>query len=190
MCRVDIRSLHLDDDQAIANAYLIECAANQHVRPGWAPLGRDAWVLGWRADDGWRNHLVGAWDGAELLGFAAGMNAASTPDTTWVYVWVAPKYQKAGIGTALVRAIEAASHESTTRFTSSAYRTSAGEMETLTRNFSQPLGYALATTETVVELDLRNAHLPNPGGVDGYDISTHINGVPDQFRQQVGQIKA
>lgn len=63
-------------------------------------------------------------------------------------------------------------------------------METLTRNFSQPLGYALATTETVVELDLRNAHLPNPGGVDGYDISTHINGVPDQFRQQVGQIKA
>ena len=190
MCRLDIRSLHLDDDQAIANAYLIECAANQHVRPGWAPFGRDAWVLGWRADDVWRNHRVGAWDGAELLGFAAGMNAASTPDTTWVYVWVAPKYQKAGIGTALVRAIEAASHESTTRFTSSAYRTSAGEMETLTRNFSQPLGYALATTETVVELDLRNAHLPNPGGVDGYDISTHINGVPDQFRQQVGQIKA
>lgn len=137
---MEIRPLDLDDDQTMADAYVIECAVNQHVRPGWTPLGLDAWLLGWRADGGWRSHMVGAWDGAELLGFAAGMNATDTPDTTWIFVWVAPKHQKAGIGATLVRAAENASQESTTRFTASAYRPSADEMETLTRTFLQPLG--------------------------------------------------
>lgn len=186
---MEILPLDVDDDRAMNDAYLVECAANQHVRPGWAPLGLDAWILGWRADDGWRNHLVGAWDGDELLGFAAGMNAADTPDTTWVFVWVSPKNHRAGIGAALVRAAEDASQECTTRFTASAYRPSTGEIESLTRHFSQPLGYVLATTVTVVELDLRAAHLPSPRVVDGYDISTHVNGVPEQFQGQVGQIK-
>ena len=40
-----------------------------------------------------------------------------------------------------------------------------------------------------MELDLRETDLPGLRVVDGYDISTHVNGVPDQFRKQVGQIK-
>lgn len=186
---MQIRPLNIDDDQAMSDAYFIECAANQQVRPGWAPLSMEARILGWRADDGWRNHLVGAWEGTTLLGFAAGMNAADTPDTTWVLAWVSPKYQNAGIGTALVRAAEDMSQKSTKRFISSAYRSSTGEIEELTRHFSQPLGYVLATTETVVELDLREIRMPSANAVDGYDIYTHVNGVPEQFREQVGQIK-
>lgn len=186
---MQIRTLNVDDDQAMSAAFFIECAATQQARPGWEPVSQDARILGWRADDGWRNHLLGAWDGTTLLGFAAGMNAADTPETTWVLVWVAPKYQRAGIGTALVRAIEGTSQDSTTRFTSSAYRSSTNEIDELTRRFSQPLGYALATTETVVELDLRKTRLPEPNAVDGYEIYTYVNGVPEQFREKIGQIK-
>jgi len=186
---MEILPLNVDDDRSMADAYAVECAANRNERPGWTPLGLAAWVLGWRADDGWRNHLVGAWDGDELLGFAAGMKASDTPDTTWIFVWVAPKNQRAGIGTALVREVEATSLECTERFTSSAYRPAAGEMDRLTEHFSQPLGYLLATTETVVELDLRTAHLPSPRVAGGYAISTHINGVPEHLWEQVGRIK-
>lgn len=186
---MQIRPLDLHDDQSMSDAYFIECAANQKVRPGWVPLSQNARILGWRADDGWRNHLIGAWDGSTLLGFAAGMNAVDTPETTWVFAWVAPEYQKTGIGSALVRSVEATCLNSTTRFVSSAYRPSAAEMEQLIQRFSQPLGYVLATTETVVELDMRAIQLPETYDVNGYDISTYVNGVPDRFRSQVGQIK-
>lgn len=186
---MEIRPLDLADDQAMADAYSIECAANQRVRPGWVPLSQEARILGWRADDGWSNHLVGAWDGTTLLGFAAGMNAADTPDTTWMFAWVSPEHQRAGIGTALVRAAEDASRPSTTRFVSSAYRLAAADLDALVRGFLGPLGYTLATTETVVELDLRTTELPEPHGVDGYRVTTHVNGVPERFRKQVGRIK-
>lgn len=189
MSSMEIRPLNLDDEQTMVDAYLIECAANQHVRSGWTPSGQEARILGWRASEGWRNHLVGAWDGSTLVGFAAGMNASATPETTWVFVWVAPEQQKAGLGTALVRKTEDTSLESTTRFISSAYRPTADDMETLIRHFTWPLGYAVATTETVVELDLRKGQLLGPQAVEGYGISTHINGVPEQYRKQVGQIK-
>ena len=186
---MEIRPLDLVDDQAMADAYSIECAANQRERPGWVPLGMEARILGWRADDGWSNHLVGAWDGTTLLGFAAGMNAADTSDGTWVFAWVSPEHHRAGIGTALVRAAEDASRPSTTRFVSSAYRPAAADLDALVRGFLGPLGYTLASTETVVELDLRTTELPEPDVVDGYRVTTHVNGVPERFRKQVGRIK-
>lgn len=88
-----------------------------------------------------------------------------------------------------IRTVESTSEDSTERFISSAYRSSTEEIEDLTKRFSRPLGYALSTTETVVELDLSMAPMPCTIQVDGYDLSTHLNGVPEQFREQVGQIK-
>ena len=184
-----IRPLDVNDDQAMSAVYSIECAATGQARPGWEPLSQDARILAWRADNGWCNHLIGAWDGKTLLGFAAGMSAKDAPETTWVFVWVDPNHQKTGIGTALVRAIEGTSQDSTTRFISSACRSSTEEIEDLTNRFSRPLGYTMATTETVVEIDLSTARMPRSIKVDGYDLYTHINGVPEQFREQVGQIK-
>lgn len=186
---VDICPLDLAVDHTLVAAYLIECAATQRVRADWAPLGKDARILGWRADTGWTKHLIGAWDHVNLLGFAASMTADDTPDTTWIDVSVDPQHQGRGLGSALARAAEGASPASATRFVASAYRPTPGAMDTFIRCFTQPLGYTVATTETVVELDLRSTSLPVPLVPDGYEISTHVNGVPGQFRERVGQIK-
>lgn len=186
---VDIRPLDLADDNTLAAAYRIECAATQRVRSGWVPLGEDARILGWRADTEWTKHLIGAWDCAQLLGFAACMTADDTPDTTWIDVSVDPQHWGRGLGSALARAAEDASPASTTRFVASAYGLTPDVKDPLIRRFAQPLGYAVATTETVVELDLHSTSLPVPLVADGYEVSTYVNGVPEQFREQVGQIK-
>ncbi|WP_308219822.1 GNAT family N-acetyltransferase [Arthrobacter jinronghuae] len=186
---MEIRPLDINDDRAMSEAYRVECVANQSVRPGWIPLSRESRILGWRTPNGWRNHLLGVWNGTTLIGFAAGMNSTDTPDTTWIFVWVDPAHQNAGIGSALARAAEDASPASTARFVASAYRSSTSEIDALTRAFASPLGYSQATTETVVELDLRDMQLASPTTAPGYEISTHVNGVPERFREQVGQIK-
>ncbi|MCC9205039.1 GNAT family N-acetyltransferase [Arthrobacter sp. zg-Y769] len=186
---MEIHPVDLNDDAVMADAYRVECAANQSVRPDWIPLGREARVLGWRTPNGWRNQLFGAWNGTALLGFAAGMNSTDTPDTTWIFVWVDPAHQNNGVGSALARAAEGASPASTTRFVTSAYRSTTDEIDALTRKFASRLGYAPASTETVVELDLRDMQLASPTTTPGYEISTHVNGVPGRFREQVGQIK-
>lgn len=146
-------------------------------------------ILGWRSDDGWDNRLLGAWDQGQLLGFAASMTEKDTPDTTWVFAWVNPAHQREGVGTALVQAAESASPESATRFVSSAYRAHQDEIEPLVRRFVGPLGYELATTETVVKLHLGSASLAMPQVADGYEVCTYLNGIPEQFREQVGHIK-
>src|SRR5665647_638545 len=186
---MDIRPLDLADDNVLAAAYLIECSAAQRVRPGWVPLGEEARILGWRADTGWAKHLVGAWDCATLLGFAACMTADDTRDTTWIDVAVDPQHQGCGFGSALARAAEDDSPASPTRFVASAYRPTPDVIDALIRGFARPLGYAVATTETVVELDLHSTSLAAPLVPDGYEVSTYVNGVPEQFREQVGQIK-
>lgn len=186
---MEIHPLDVGNDRVMSAAYAIECAANQRVRPGWRPLGEDARILGWRSGNGWTNTLLGAWDGTTLLGFAAGMTADDAADTTWIFVWVEPKYQNAGVGSALARAAEAASPPTAKRFVASAYRPEPAAIDALTRRFSEPMGYAAATTETVVELDLLTAPVVASKAPAGYDICTYVNGVPERCRTQVGQIK-
>ena len=186
---MEIRALNIDDDLELTAAYLVECVANQNSRPDWKPLSKEARMLSWRASDGWRNHLVGAWDDSKLLGVAAGMNHADTPETTWVFSWVEPDEQRSGIGSALVRTVESTSQSSTTRFTTSIFRPETAQIDQVARDFLQPLGYAPATTETVVELDLSVVSLPEPRTIEGYEINTYVNGVPERYREQVGRIK-
>lgn len=117
------------------------------------------------------------------------MTERDTPDTTWVFAWVDPAHQQQGVGTALVQAAENASPESATRFVSSAYRAHPADIEPLIRRYAGPLGYELATTETVVKLHLGSADLTIPQVADGYKVCTYLNGIPERFREEVGQIK-
>jgi GNAT superfamily N-acetyltransferase len=186
---VDIRALDLDDSSALAGAYAVECEATRQARQGWVPLGESARVAAWRTDDGWVRHLVGAFEGGSLIGFASSQTAHDTPDTTWVDVSVLPQHQRRGVGTRLVQAVEKTSSGRVSRFVASAYRHTAAEIEGLARTFAQPLGYTPATTETVVELDLVGAELPAPQLPDGYTVLTYLDGVPDHLRVQVGVLK-
>ncbi len=186
---MSIHPLDLSDDGVLASAYRIECAANEHARPGWLGRGQEARILGWRADDGWTNRFVGAWDGTNLLGFAASMTSDDVPDTTWILVCVHPAHQGLGLGTALERAAERDSPPSTTRFVTSVYRPTLESIAGLAERFLTPLGYSVVTTETVVELDVVSADLTPPPAVDDYAVFTYVDGVPERFREQVGQIK-
>lgn len=186
---IDIRALGLDQPSALADAYVVECEATSQDRRGWVPLGETARVAAWRADNGWVRHLVGAFVGERLIGFATSSTAHDTPDTSWVNVSVLPRHRRRGIGTRLVRAVEGTSPGSVSRFVASAYRPTVAEIDGLARQFAHPLGYTRATTETVVELDLAGAVLPSLPPLDGYTVSTHLNGVPGHLRAQVGVLK-
>lgn len=184
-----IRPLDLSDDRALTDAFEVERAATLKARPEWVGRGLEARVLGWRAKDGWTKRLLGAWDGAVLQGFAACMTSSHELSTTWIFIWVHPNYQGHGSGSALVRAAEGDCPPTTTRFVTSAYRQTLDGIAALETRFLNPLGYTVATTETVVELNLLSAHLPEIPAVKGYNVATYINGVPLRFREQVGQIK-
>lgn len=186
---MDIRPLDVSDDRAMRSAYAVETAANEHSRPGWRGAGADARMLGWRAEDGWGKRLLGAWHDERLVGFGASMTPESEPDTAWIFAWVLPALQHRGIGSALVHAAHAQSPPGVTRFVSRAYRPTLDAMATLADGFLEPLGFTTATTETVVELDLRTTALPQRSAVAGYTLTSHIDGVPEGLREQIGRIK-
>lgn len=183
-----LQRLDLGNDGALAEAYAVECAATEHARPGWVPLGAAARLAAWRAADGWTRHLVGAVEADRLVGLGIGEVAADTPDACWVAVSVLPREQRRGVGSALVRAVEAGAPAGVRRFVASAYRPTAEGLEWLVRGFATPLGYARATTETVVELDLRRAVLPPAPAAAGDAVTTYVDGVPDHLRGQVGEL--
>lgn len=185
---MDIRPLDVSDDRAMRSAYAVETAANVHVRPGWLGAGAEARMLGWRADSGWTNRLLGAWDGERLVGFGASMTHDSEPDTAWIFAWVLPDLQHRGIGSALVCAAEEQSPAAVVRFVARTYRPTLDAIAALSSGFLEPLGFASATTETVFELDLRTAPLPQPTTVLGYMVASHVDGVPESLREQVAQI--
>jgi GNAT superfamily N-acetyltransferase len=186
---MDIRPLDLADASVLADAYGVECEATRQARAGWVPLGETARILAWRADNGWLQSLVGAFERDCLIGIAASSTAHDTPDTSWVSVSVLPQRQRRGVGTMLGRAAERISPDSASRFVASAYRRTAEDVENLVRGFAQPLGYACATTETVVELDLVSADISLVQPPAGYTVATYLNGVPDYHRAQVGVLK-
>ncbi|WP_309686380.1 GNAT family N-acetyltransferase [Microbacterium foliorum] len=185
---MDIRPLDVSDDRAMRSAYAVETAANVHVRPGWLGAGAEARMLGWRADSGWTNRLLGAWDRERLVGFGASMTHDSEPDTAWIFAWVLPDLQHRGIGSALVCAAEEQSPAAVVRFVARTYRPTLDAIAALSSGFLEPLGFASATTETVFELDLRTAPLPQPTTVLGYTVASHVDGVPESLREQVAQI--
>lgn len=186
---VTVRPLDLGDDAELTAAYAVESAATGHVRPGWVSLGEAARVAGWRADDGWDRHLVGAFDGTDLVGIATAQTAHDTPDTCWVDVAVHPRAQRHGVGRRLAEFVEVSALPDVTRFVASAHRPTAAAVHELVDGFARRLGYTLATTETVVELDLEHAELPTDGAPTAYAISTHVDGVPTHLRAEVGVLK-
>jgi methylglyoxal synthase len=66
-----------------------------------------------------------------------------------------------GVGTALVRAALASLRGPVERVVSRAYRPDRDALVRLSEAFAAPLGFALASTETVVELSLDTAALPS-----------------------------
>ncbi|NPC96511.1 GNAT family N-acetyltransferase [Nocardioides sp. zg-DK7169] len=186
----DVRALDLEDPATLSAVYAVECSATAHARPGWVPLDEAARAAAWQADNGWSHHLVGTFEGDDLIGFASSSTADDTPDTSWLDVCVLPTHQRRGIGTRLARAAEQAGPAGAERYVASAYLPTATEIDALVERFAGPLGYARATTETVVELDLATAELApaEPGAAD-VTVSTHLDGVPADLRAQVGVIK-
>jgi len=188
---VSVRPLDLGDDAELAAAYAVESAATSHVRAGWVPLGESARLAAWRADNGWHRHLVGAFDGTELVGVASAQTAHDTPDTCWVDVAVHPTVQRHGVGMRLARSVEDSALPDVSRFVASAYRPTSAAVDELVEGFARRLGYQVATTETVVELDLVHADLPADatGHSTAYAISTPVDGVPYELRAQVGVLQ-
>ncbi|MGN6575762.1 MAG: GNAT family N-acetyltransferase [Nocardioides sp.] len=188
MADLDIKAIYLGDRSALADAYEVECDATRQTRPGWEPLGESGRIAAWQADHAWTHRLFGAYEAGSLIGFASCAIAHDTPDTAWVNVAVSPRHQRRGVGTRLVRTLEEPELDRVARFVASAYRPTAQQLDDLVGNFAQPLGYAPATSETVVELDLA-AEVPAESAPTGYTVSTYVDGVPEEVRGEVGVLK-
>jgi GNAT superfamily N-acetyltransferase len=186
---ITVRRLRLDDAAALAQAHAVESEATRRARPGWTPLDVRARVAAWQADNGWGRALVGAFRDETLVGLAIAQTADDTPDTSWVSVSVLPEHQGRGLGTRLAGAVEATASDRVTRFVASAYRATTAELDDLSRRFARPLGYEPASAETVVELDLTGAELPELPTHEGYAVSTYLGGVPGHLRAEVGVLK-
>lgn len=186
---LSVRRLDVGDDADLAAAYAVECAATRSVRPGWVPLGEAARVAAWRADDGWDRQLLAASEGTQLVGVAIASTARDEPQTCWVEVCIDPRARRRGVGARLVRAVHEGAGPSATRFVAGAYRPTPADMQRLVDGFAHPLGYSVATRETVVELDLGKATLSPPARHPAYAISTHVDGVPTPLRAGVGVLK-
>ena len=186
---MDIRPVSLSDASVMAHVYEVECEATRHDRPGWVPLGEAARVTAWRADNGWLRQLVGAFEDDRLIGFATSSTAHDTPGVTWIDVSVRPHHQRRGVGTVLAHAAEEASPGRVGDFVASVYRPTTDDIVSVLERFANPLGYARATTETVVELDLSGAGLTPVDPAGPYAVSSHLDGVPEHLRDAVGVLK-
>ena len=116
------------------------------------------------------------------------MVASDSPTVGWVFVDVEPAYERRGIGRWLAREAEASLAGTVERVVSRAYRRDRAHLDRLVQGFVAPLGFAVASTETVVELDMSSA--PQTGGSTppGYRLSTYVDGVPAALREPVGRL--
>ena len=137
-------------------------------------MGELARIAAWRAHNGWHRHLVGAFDGSDLVGMASAQIAPDTPDTCWVDVAVHPRAQRHGVGMRLARSVEDSALPDVDRFVASAYRPTTAAIDELVEGFAQRLGYRSPRRDRV-KLDLAHAEL--------------VAGVPDGLRADVGVFK-
>lgn len=186
---MELRPLDIADDSTMAQAYAVETAANIHLRPHWIPLGEEARLLVWRADHGWHRTMLGAYGGESLLGVAVSETSEDDTGTSWIDVSVLPEHQQRGVGSALVAAAERASPATAHRFVAQAALLTTDAASVFAERFARPLGYTIATRETVVRLDLGSVELPRADAPSGYTVDTFVDGVPEKLRGEVGRIK-
>lgn len=186
---VDVRPIDPASDHDLRAAYDVECTALAHDRPGWVPLGFEARAVVWRRRQGWAHDLRGAYDGVDVVGIIDVTTCLDdTLDTAWLFPHVLPHRRRQGLGTRLVREAELALDPSRTRLVGTAYYPAAQRGAAPPVRFAEGLGYRLATTETVRELDL--ARYPGSAReATGYEIRTFVDGVPHELRADVGRIK-
>jgi GNAT superfamily N-acetyltransferase len=186
---VDIRSIDPTSDRGLRAAYDVESASLAYDRFEWVPLGFDSRAVVWRRRNGWTHDLWGAYDGTDLVGIVDVATCLDdTLDTAWLFPHVLPGRRRQRIGTRLVRQAELSLEPSRTRLVGTAHYPE-GQCDIAPPvRFAESLGYRLATTETVRELDLTR-YQRSAGEVRGYGIQTFVNGVPHDLRVDVGRIK-
>ena len=100
-----------------------------------------------------------------------------------------PAHQHGGLGTELARAAESSAPAAVGRFVGQCYGPSPADTHAFMARFAAPLGYSVATTETVVGLAIAHAELDGGSVPEGYEVMSFVNGMDQRFVDQVGQVK-
>lgn len=177
------------DRRLLAEAVAVETRATRAVRPRWVPLPASVRAGAIAVAAGWQVRLHGAFDGDRLVGVSRALVADDAPDVAWLSVEVDPGDGRRGTGSALVRTAVHALPAAVSTVLAQVHRPRPAEVETLVHRFGAPLGFEVATTETVVELNLDRASLADCPAPDGHQVLTFTDGVPDELREQVGRLK-
>lgn len=184
-----LSSIDINNTELLNRVIELENISNAATRQGWQGLPLQARMTQWRAADGWSKTIIGAWADNSLLGCAAIMSDEDAPETTWIFCWQDPNHAAIATAQLLLEACESASSPVTTRFVSSIFRSTAAEANDYVCQVFAPLGYVIASRETVLELELDDRILSSEPQKHAYSISTYADGVPKEFRQEVGIIK-
>jgi GNAT superfamily N-acetyltransferase len=186
---VDVVTLDLTDRRVLEQSIAVETKATQKARPRWVPLPLSARIDGIRHHAGWAVQWLGVFEADRLLGVGRTMISDDTPHTAWIFIDVDPEYERRGVGTALFRAAEQTLPRGIETVVSPVHRSNRPEIDSVVRGFAAPLGFDVATTETVVEVNLVDTNLLESPVAAGYRVSTYTNGVPHDMRKQVGVLK-
>ena len=192
---MDIVIADTSDDALLARIHAVMEASDAASRV--VPVRRDLAEIVENlrfAFPGERQELAVAVEDGQVLGYArVFLPQRENLDKAWAEITVDPAYRGRGAGTALVAWSEdLAVRHGRTIIVTEAYVPAGDRTEHPVARFAIARGYALASTEVV-----RRLRLPTPAGLlDGlaaasepyhrdYDLSVHVDGVPEHLRQGV-----
>lgn len=186
---MNLSSIGINNTELMNRVIEIENASNAALRKDWQGLAAHARLSQWRAADGWSRAIIGAWDDKSMLGCAAIMSDEDAPETTWIFCWQDPRQATPATAQLLLEACHSASSPMTSRFVSSVFRSTSAEANDYISQVFTPMGYEVASRETVLELQLDDSFLHPQPTHRAYLIDTFVDGVPKEFRKAVGSIK-
>jgi GNAT superfamily N-acetyltransferase len=193
---MDIMPLDLDDDVVLKEVFGVVTRSDSVSRVRPVLRTEEEFVKRLRFDfPGEREeHAVAVLEGSPAGCATVVLPLRDNVDKCWVALWVDPRHRRHGVGSALVHWAEQQAREAgRDLLLAEVFVPVGGRDAHADRDFAVHRGYAVATVEIVRSLELpvpvhvlsrQRARAAEAMG-DAYELSVHVDGVPEELRQGV-----
>lgn len=187
---MDVRAIDMTAEAELLAAFDLETVVTREVRgDSWSPLPAAVRVQRWVDQPGFTYELIGAWDGARLIGLGQRCVWDKEPDDVFVEVAVAAPHRRQGVGTRLVESVENGAGPGARRFISHRSLATREQVSALEGGFASATGYRLGSVEILMEVNLADHPTPAVGLDDAWRVETYVDGIPHDLRPAVGVVQ-